>query len=69
MKRGSFLKATSTLVAGGFLINPGMAQERNNMKTQSIETDILVCGGGPAGIAAATLAGRIGKKSFTFRAL
>lgn len=62
MKRRSFIKSSSAIAAGGLLFEPAMAQQIHNKKTKTIETDILVCGGGPSGVAAATMAGRLGRK-------
>ena len=52
MKRRSFITSSTSLAVGAFFTRPTMAQDTHNKKTKTIETDILVCGGGPSGVAA-----------------
>jgi hypothetical protein len=61
MKRRTFLTSPSVLAIGGALAKPALAA-KDQRPIKKVQTDILVCGGGPAGVAAATMAGRLGQK-------
>ncbi len=60
MKRRSFFKSSSAMLAGGMLLESANAQSVQTQPARTIKTDIVVCGGGPSGIAAAVMAGRMG---------
>ncbi len=63
VSRRSFVKSTGGLLAGACLgATPGTAVA-STQKPQSRKCDVLVCGGGPSGVAAAVNAARLGART------
>ena len=67
MKRRDFLKTSGAAVAGGLLLGGAPALSGCSSAAQSTDrdwgsTDVLVVGGGPAGVCAAIAAARTGAK-------
>lgn len=60
--RRSFVRASAAVVAGGNAA-PALAAKSSATSSRVIETDVLVCGGGCAGTAAALAASRAGVKT------